>query len=221
MRLALACLTVMVASLAAAQPLPTSDPRLQLVPYDPDKVVTLDVALGYAAVIELSPDEAIDSIVIGNSAVWQITETRGGDKVVVKPMPGAAPTNLILLTDQRRYVFLLESAAEGQSSFAVRFTYPVGELQGAVVSPVATYRLQGDRALFPLAMFDDGKRTTVTWSKQTPLPAVFTMTGGQNAVVNGRMVGNDYVIEGIANRYLFRFGDSEAVAVRRPSRPRR
>lgn len=216
-----AFLPVMIAGLAAAQPLPTSDPRLQLVSYDPDKVVTLDVALGYAAVIELSPDEAIDNIVIGNSAVWQITETRSGDKVVVKPMPGAAPTNLVLLTDLRRYVFLLEPAAESQSSFAVRFTYPTDRAPSAALNPVASYRLQGDRSLFPVTMYDDGKRTVVTWGKQTPLPAVFALNGDQDFVVNGRMVGNDYVIEGIANRYRFRFGDSEAVAVRRVSRPRR
>jgi len=222
MKRAFAVLPILVASLATAQPLPTSDPRIQLLPYSADKVVTLDVALGYAAVIELSPDEAIDNLVIGNSAGWQITETRSGDKVVIKPMPGASPTNLIVLTDQRRYVFLLEPAAESQSSFVVRFSY-LGDApaRSAGLNPVATYRLQGDRALFPQFMYDDGKRTTVTWAKQTPLPAVFTMNAREEAVVNGRMVGNDYVIEGTASRYKFRFGDAEAVAVRRVGRSRK
>lgn len=222
MKRAFGLLPLLFSSLGAAQPMATSDPRIQLLAYDPAKVVTLDVALGYAAVIELSPNEAIDNLVVGNAAVWQISETRGGDKVVVKPLPGASPTNLVVLTDQHRYVFLLEPAGEGQSSFVVRFNYPAEAASSSTAQGiVATYKMQGARGLFPVAMYDDGKRTTVTWARQTPLPAVFTADAGQEAVVNGRMVGNDYLIEGTASRYIFRFGEAQAVAVRRVSRSRK
>lgn len=213
---------LMGAALMAVSRASAADPRIRLLPYDGDQVVTVDVALGYAAVIELSSDETIDNVVIGNGGVWQITETRSSDRVVVKPLPGAVPTNLVVLTDKRRYVFLLQPAAEGQSSFVVRFNYPADAAgRQTSVNSVATYKLHGDRGLFPTAMYDDGKRTTVSWAKQTPLPAVFTMNGGQEAVVNGRMVGNDYVIEGTASQYKFRFGAAEAVAVRHAARPRK
>ena len=48
------------------------------------------------------------------------------------------------------------------------------------------------------------------------LVAVFAIDGSKDSVVNGRMVGDNYVIEGVAARYRFRIGDSEAVAIRRP-----
>ena len=65
-------------------------------------------------------------------------------------------------------------------------------------------------------MTDDGRRTIVTWSVGTVLPAIYAVTqGGLEAIVNGRRVGGDYVVEGIAPRYVFRLGNDQAIATRR------
>lgn len=194
-----------------------ADPRIRVVPYNPDQIVTLGVAPGFAAVVELADDERVDNVVVGNSALWQVTANRSGDRVIVKPLPGAVPTNMIVVTGSRRYVFMLEpgDAYYGQAAFVMRFSYPQPPETAAAAAPLATYRFRGSKALFPRAMYYDGRRTIISWDKQTDLPAIFAMGDGrQEQLVNGRMVGDDFVIEGTASRYKFRYGRAEATAIR-------
>ena len=198
------------------------DPHIQLVTYDPGQVVTLSVADGYAAVVELGAEERVDSVVVGNSAVWQVTASKRGDHIIVKPLSGAQPTDMIVVTGDRRYVFLLQPAgAGGPAPFVVRFVYPDAApvALSATSVPIATYRYRGAKALFPIAMSDDGQRTTISWGRDTALPAIFAVEkGGQEAIVNGRMVGGDYVVERTAERFVFRSGTARAIATRRLAR---
>lgn len=205
-------------ALNPAMPLPPPDPHIRIVAYSSNQVVDLAVGAGYAAVVELSPDERADSVVVGNTAGWQVTATKRGDSVVVKPLAGAATTDMVVVTGTRRYVFLLELGdRSGGSLFVVRFTYPDGDAPAVAAPPLATYRFRGAKELWPATMHDDGKRTIVTWSAGTLLPAVFAVTrNGREAIVNGRMVDGDYVIEATAPRFVFRLGNAQAVADRRP-----
>jgi len=217
-------LLAIFAAAALAQLAPAgipSDPRIQVVPYNADQIVTLGVGAGYAAVVELGADERVDNVVVGNSGGWQVTANHRGDRVIVKPLAGALLTNMIVLTDSRRYVFMLDPF--GQTSFIIRFSYPPKPVDQTVAkSYVGTYKFRGDRALFPLAMYDDGRQTIITWSKTSALPATFAMNDGQHEqLVNGRMVGDDFVVEGAAVRYKFRFGAAEATAIRQVAKPGR
>lgn len=198
------------------------DRRIQLLSYDPDQIVTLSVSPGFASVVELSEDERVENVVVGNSAGWQVTANRRGDRIIVKPLAGASPSNLIVLTGTRRYVFVLDPF--GESSFIMRFRYPQRVQASAVTvaSAGATgYRFRGNKGLYPLAMSDDGRRTVIRWGEQNVLPAIFAMNGREEQLVNGRMVGNDYVIEGAAPRYKFRYGKAEATAIRTVPKRRR
>ena len=194
-----------------------SDLRVQSVAFVPDQVVPLRVDAGYAAMIEFAPDEAVDSVVVGNSAVWQVTTSRRGDRLVVKPLASATTSNMIVVTDVRRYVFLLEPA-QGQDSapFVLRFVYPNLPSSPLTSSQaIAEFRVKGDRALRPIAMSDDGRRTTITWNPDATLPAIFAVDAqGKEALINGRMVEGDYVVEGTATTYVFRLGKARATATR-------
>lgn len=197
-----------------------ADPRIQLMPYNPDRVVDLRVVDGFAAIVELASDERVETVVVGNTAGWEVTPNRSGNRVVVKPLAAATPTNMIIVTDQRRYVFTItaDSAGGGSGAFVVRFSYPEGQ-PGSVqrVVHAADYKLRGNKTLYPLAMIDDGQRTTITWDRQTSLPAIFAIDErGHEALVNGRMVDGDYVIQGTAKRYVFRLGKVNARATRMP-----
>lgn len=195
-----------------------SDPRIQTVTYSAGQVVGLAVASGYAAVVELGPDERVDSVVVGDSSGWQVTASKRGDHVIVKPLGGATTTDMVVITGDRRYVFLLQPGGEGgPAPFVLRFVYPdEAPVALSAAAPVATFRFRGAKELYPVAMRDDGHRTTISWGRDTPLPAIFAITkDGREGLVNGRMVGGDYVIEGIAARYVFRLGKARATAVRR------
>lgn len=203
-----------------------ADERIRVVPYDANQIVTLGVAPGFAAVVELGDDERVENVVVGNSAVWQVTANRSGNRVVVKPMSNAAPTNMIVITGSRRYVFMLEpgSGYYGQPSFVMRFSYPQPVQTAASATAAAApshFRFRGDKALFPRAMHHDGRQTVISWDKRTDLPAIFAIGRGQEQLVNGRMVGEDFVIEGTASRYKFRSGRSEATATLQRSKRRR
>jgi type IV secretion system protein VirB9 len=207
------------APVRAAQQQGSSDPRIQLLPYDPDRVVNLSVSQGFASVVELAEDERVENLIVGNSGAWQVTANRRGDRVIVKPLSGAAQTNMVVLTATRRYVFVLDPF--GETSFVLRFTYPQPTQAAAAVAPETTYKLRGDKTLFPLAMYDDGRRTVIRWSPQHPLPAIFALSGTQERLVNGRMVGDDLVVEGASPRYKFRYGRGEATAIRQTAKRRR
>lgn len=199
-----------------------ADRRIQLLAYNPDQIVTLAVSPGFASVVELSEDERIENVVVGNSSAWQVTANRRGDRVIIKPLSGASPSNLIVLTGSRRYVFVLDPF--GETSFIMRFTYPRAAQAAAVAATVAaaqTYKFRGHKGLFPQAMSDDGRRTVIRFGEQNVLPAIFALKGRQEQLVNGRMVGNDYVIEGAALRYKFRYGKAEATAIRTMPKRRR
>lgn len=201
-----------------ATPFRPSDPRIQRVVYDPGQVVPLAIGRGYAAVIDLGADQQVDSIVVGSSEGWEVTATKRGDSVVVKPLSGASTTDMIVITADRRYVFLLQPS-EIAASFVLSFGGPERApvplaLSLPLLSPAATFRFRGARALFPAAMRSDGQQTFVTWGKATALPAIFAVDSGHEAIVNARMVGNDYVIEGSAARYVFRLGKERATATR-------
>ena len=203
----------------------SSDPRIQLLPYNPNQVVTLSVSQGFASVVELAGDERVENLVVGNSGSWQVSANKRGDRVIVKPLAGAAQTNMVVLTASRRYVFVLDPF--GETSFIMRFTYPQPVQPVAAVASVGsaaaetTYKLRGAKALYPLAMYDDGRRTVIRWSAGHPLPAVFALNGRQERLINGRMIGDDFVIEGASPRYKFRYGPAEATAIRQTPKQRR
>lgn len=217
-RRTLLALCVAVLDMAQAPPPVMGDAHIQHVTYSADHVVTLQAAIGYALVVELAEDDRIETVVVGNAATWQVTANKQGDRLIIKPLGAAAPTDMVVATDARRYVFTLEPASGPDAApFVVRFDYPqTVPAVMAAVTPVAHYRLHGDAALFPAAMTDDGHRTTVTWKADAPLPAIFALDDqGREAIVNGRMVEGDYVIEGVSKRYVFRRDKIKAVATRR------
>jgi type IV secretion system protein VirB9 len=199
-----------------------TDPRIQVIAYNPGQVVTLSVADGYATVVELGPEERVDSVVVGNAAGWQVTASRRGDHVVVKPLAGATQTDMIVITAERRFVFLLQPAsAGGPQPFVIRFVYPEPRPLAVTASALAaaTFQLRGNKALLPLTMQDDGVRTRITWRRDTPVPAIFAVDrNGREAIVNGRMVGADFIVERIAERFVFRRGNERASATRKPIR---
>lgn len=211
-----------VADPAAAK---APDPRIQTILYDPEQVVTLEVALGYALTVEFAADERIENIVVGNSAVWQVTPNRRGDHLFIKPMQGATVTNMEVISNARRYSFLLQPGNGPMLPFSLRFRYASvpPEVETIVPAPEPTlYRLTGDPALCPDAISDDGVRTTIHWPAGKPLPAVYTVDArGREAIVNGRMVGENYVVEAIASRFLFRADGRHAAATRRTPRKSR
>lgn len=206
---------------AEVSPVPTSgDPRIQTVAYDPQEVVALRVAGGFALTIVFSPDERIETVTVGDSAAWQVQVNRRADALVVKPVGFAQVTNMTVMSDQRSYNFILTTVGDSSkvNPHLVRFTYAAEftapEAEVAAVETV--YRLKGDKDLWPEVLSDDGEFTSMIWHPDKPLPAVYHEDDtGEMALVNGTMRDGAFVIEGVYTKLIFIRGKHRATALRR------
>ena len=222
---------VLLASSAAAElrPVPAEggDPRIQTVLYDPQQVIQLQVASGYQLTLEFGPDERIETVAVGDSGAWQVTPNKRGDHLFIKSGQGGVTTNMTVVTDSRTYNFLL-SPAYGPTpdmAFVVRLRFPPAAAAtvadaGSAQAEIGRYKLGGDRALRPIAIDDDGVHTYIDWAPRQTLPAIFAIDPlGKESLVNGSVRDGHYVIDGVANRLVFRIDRQTAFATRRPKLP--
>ncbi len=201
------------------------DAHIQTVAYDPQQVVGLHVAAGYAVTVVFSPDERVETVTLGDSAGWQVTVDRRADHMVIKPLGNPPPTNLTVMSDQRTYNFTLYGAGhgammgDGVQPYLVSFTYPesLAEPVLAVVAPPAPirYKLRGDKTIWPATVTDDGAATAIRWPADQTIPAVYQQDERDHlALVNGVMQGGVYRVEGVHRRLVFVLGRARASADR-------
>lgn len=198
---------------------PGGDPRIQTVPFAPDQVVLLEAAPGYHLTLELSPDERVETVAIGDSSSWQVTANKRGDLLFVKALISGASTNMTVFTNVRTYNFDLVPVSSTQMAYTVRFTYPpvaAPEEELADAAAEGRYRLGGDKALRPSEISDDGIHTYIRWPRDRALPAVYATTdGGDEMLVNGMMREDDlFVIDSVSRKLVFRIDGNVATATR-------
>lgn len=211
--------TLSVPALAEVIPqISPGDPRIQTVDYDGNQVVRLSLQQGYTVAIEFAADERVENVAIGESAGWTVTPNKRADHLFIKPLDGAMDTNLIVLTDARRYSFLLSAGSGvGITPYIVRFRYAgIDMAPPTVISEShAVYRIRGAKELVPSAMSDDGLATTISWPADVAIPAVYAVNPqGDETLVNGAMRDGVFVVDSIAPRFVFRAGKRKAVATR-------
>jgi type IV secretion system protein VirB9 len=223
--IALAPLLLCFAASLAAEVTPQAgpgDPHIQTVAYDPNEVVALALASGFALTIQFSADEQVETVILGDSLNWVTQTSRRADNLIVQPKSGAQPTNMTVFTDQRTYNFTLSNNPGGQGvqPFLVSFTYPSAVTPETPVAPVqGRYRLGGDRRLWPLEIGDDGNATTIRWPADTTLPAVYRHgNGGAPALVNGVMRDDRYVLDAVYPQLIFIRGKARARAIRQEAK---
>jgi type IV secretion system protein VirB9 len=201
------------------QAVPGGDARFQTVTYAPNQIVLLEGAPGYQITLELSPDERAETIALGDSSAWQVTPNKRGDLLFIKATSGAS-TNMTVITNVRTYFFDLSGGSPSSMAYTVRFLYPppdaAPEEALADTGPEGRYRLDGDKALRPSEISDDGTHTYIRWPRDRALPAVYAMTdGGQEMLVNGMMREDDlFVIDGVSRKLVFRIDGNVATATR-------
>lgn len=230
MRAALAIAIILLASPLAAQvrPQPSGgDPHLQTIDYSDGQIVQLVGAPGYQMMIELSPDEQVRNVALGDGGAWQVSLSKEGNRLFIKPVQADGATNMTVVTSVRVYAFDL-LAAGGPSldlPYTVQFRYPsrlvvatdTGYVDVAAAKRrLSRYKLTGDRQLRPASISNDGQHTYVNWPRGAAIPAVYAIDqSGNEMLANGMMGTNDvYVIDGVPERLTFRIDDNAARAER-------
>lgn len=181
--------------------------------------------------VELEPGELLaDDPLPGDRERWDVDRTVSGTTtvVLVKPKECEVSTNLLIVTDRRRYVVDLEApACKDMSSGSdymtgIRFWYPddmlhpepepdaVDDMLVDLRTMNAEYQWERSRRITwtPLRVFDDGKRTIIQFSPEArsgEMPVLYAVADdGTREQVNSvprPAPGGDYLI---ADRVLKR-----------------
>jgi type IV secretion system protein VirB9 len=221
--------------MAAEVPTPgLLDPRIRTVFYNPDQVVLLKAYFGYQMMLEFGPDERIENVSIGDGVAWQVTPNKKATLLFLKPVEKAAPTNMTVVTDQRRYAFQLVSSARGgdrapDMAYVVRFIYPPAPRPPAVAKLEAPspperrnilYTYTGSRVLLPSLVFDDGRFTYFQWPEGVSIPALFVIApGGGESLVNYTVRDGYQVVEQTAAKFVLRDGKEVTTVINDGWRP--
>lgn len=203
-----------------------TDARIRTLVYHPDEVYKIDAHTGYAATIQLEDSEVMVDEVRGDPKTWDFIPNTARDGFVIKAK-FATPqaSNLILETNLRTYVFLLQAhkgGAPGNVGFLYRFNYPerktgfkprqAGTIQAAFNTTGGPanlhYSASGDKLLRPEVAFDDGRKTYLKLKPQSVRPSVFSMgTDGRERLVNTTdLADGTIVVTGVYPRLVLRDG---------------
>jgi len=228
------CILTLTVLASLSGPTFAKDPRIKSIAYVDDSVVSLTAHLGYQLAIEFQDDEAIENVAIGDSASWQVTPNRRGNVLIVKPVNQALPTNMTVLTSERRYSFALvakssKTASPAEMTFVMKFVDAEALSDGSGadgksdqqprIEPTVQYddrntqySFTGSAEIVPSEVFDDGRSTYFLWTNATPAPAIFLLgKDGERSLVNHSYVDQYIVVDRVAERFLLKVGQFSAV----------
>ena len=208
------------------------DARVRVAAYEENQVYRIQGAIGYALDIELEVGEHFEGLATGD--LNGVDFSAQGAHLFIKPKAAAVATNLTVLTDRRVYRFdytvtrTNDPATTTPVVYALRFTYP-GAAHGSAAAPAGStppaggsverghpdtaaaqqrrYAFCGARELRPVAVFDDGVRTTMVFGPHQPLPAVFVQEAdGSEGLVNVSVEGTAILAHRTAEHWILRRG---------------
>ncbi|WP_407690719.1 P-type conjugative transfer protein VirB9 [Rickettsia endosymbiont of Cardiosporidium cionae] len=208
----------------------TNDNRIRVLVYHPNDVFKFVGYYNYQANIELSKEESIVNISMGDTTAWQIVPS--GNLIFIKPIERDATTNMTLITNKRTYYFELyaEDAIgirDPNMVFSVKFLYPGTENDNIqnfhhhenIIKKSDNpenlnflYFISGDREIAPIKIFDDGEFTYLQFRKlNNNIPAIFSVDENlRESMVNFKTdPENDclIIIEQIYKKISLRSGD--------------
>jgi type IV secretion system protein VirB9 len=207
-----------------------ADIRIKRYVYDENNVYKLNLYLKSVTALQFAEGENIESILIGDSASWEVVKLKMGNVVSLKPIVNNALTNMTIYTDRRVYTFELFSAGEiragmkagADQSFRTVFSYPEeftavdkSLVKGGPVNQ--GYMVSGQAAFRPLGVQDNMLQTTFLLPKGSPRPAIFKVGHDrQEKLVNSRTDGDRIIVDGTSDFWVLRVGN-EMVCVGRSS----
>lgn len=205
------------------------DSRIRIMVYSPDDVFKFIGYYGYQASIELSKEEEVVSISMGDTTAWQIVPA--GNRIFIKPMEADATTNMTLITDKRTYFFELyaeetDNIRDPDMVFNVKFIYPDQEEEEHLKSYNTTlsgpdlqhpekynfnYSISGNEEIAPIKIFDDGDFTYLQFrDKNAEIPAIFAVDENlRESMVNYRLDPNNsniIIVEQVFRKLSIRHG---------------
>lgn len=210
------------ASIASAQIVTEGsiDPRIETLAWRVGSVLPLRTAVGGNITLLFDRGEVVQSIVVGDPAAVEVKVPPQADSVLVRTIRQPVDPIIDVFTGTRHYRLRLVIGPASDVAYLVRFSDASDTSAAVSASPEIlagpfAYKLKGERALRPLRVSDDGKRSFIEWAPDQPLPAVFAISAlGEEETVDSYMRGNVLVIDRVYAKLIFRFGKRKAEAQR-------
>ena len=232
-KVSFAALAVLGCSAASA----AADHRIRSLAYDSDHIVQIIGKPGIQSTIEFGDDERIENVAVGDSNAWQITPNHRASLLFVKPLAPRSRTNMTVVTDRRTYMFDLVAGDKWTTPvYALKFSYPNDKAAASTAKPTETaqaptvdvppetqavataeklhfdWQSKGYGKLVPSRVFDDGNAVYLAWNKETPLPAILTVSEDQKeGPLSYKMNGEYIVVSPIPQNMVLRYGNRMAV----------
>ena len=213
------------------QPL-LSDHRIKQFVYDENTVYRLDLHLKAITSVQFARGEEVKSILIGDSASWEVVRLKSGNVISIKPRVANALSNLTVYTDRRVYTFELRTVGDikhghrsGQNqNYRTTFVYSdaaeIREFDGGFGSNTSRdydYFAAGENSFKPVEVFDNSRQTFFKFAPNAPRPAIFKVDSkGRESLVNLRTNGSVTIVDSISDLWTIRIGD-EALCVAKGS----
>ncbi len=226
MRALIAAPLLLLASplLAEVHPMPSEDsPRIQTIKWERGQRTILTALPETALTVMLEPGDSIQRVTLGNDLDWDVKVSPEFDSLSVIPTSRASATDLLVETGTRRYEFQLESEISLLAAYLVKFDYSDADKVANTSAPVEwsssakrwSYQMRGDRSVRPASISDDGVKTRIIYDPGQPLPAVFAIgASGDEEVVDGHMRNDEFIIDRVHERLVFRIDKERATARR-------
>jgi type IV secretion system protein VirB9 len=217
------------------------DPRMREIAYAPQSVTTLNGCFGFQSTVVFAPGERIENIALGDAGLWQAVPNKQGNLLFLKPAVHSGRTNMMVVTDRRRYPFDLIARDDvacrtGRGTYELRFAYPAEpspppapvetttpapalpqplDLEPAPPPPAARntlYTFTGNPANVPMRAFDDGHSTWLQWAEGVASPAIYALGPGKTETLLNYAIRGDYlVVDGVGPAFVLRRGAMVAV----------
>src|SRR4051812_18361482 len=231
-KVSFAALAVLGCSAASA----AADHRIRSLAYDSDHIVQIIGKPGIQSTIEFADDERIENVAVGDSNAWQITPNHRASLLFVKPLAPRSRTNMTVVTDRRTYMFDLVAGDKWTTPvYALKFSYPNDKAAASTAKPTETaqaptvavppetqavaaaeklhfdWQSKGYGKLVPSRVFDDGNAVYLAWNKETPLPAILTVSEDRKeGPLSYKMNGEYIVVSPIPQNMVLRYGNRMA-----------
>lgn len=216
---------------ATVPPVGRVDPRIRVIAYNPDDVVTLQGYVGYQIHLQWAEGEEFVNLGSGDNGAFDIGAER--NHFFIKPKEAHASTNLTVLTNRHAYHFdyvvmagVPSRAASRRVVYSIRFTYPEEEARLAAIErerqqtearirqTVAgrprneDYWFCGSNSLKPMAAYDDGVQTRLRFQARSEFPAMFVRNDdGSESLLNFNVEDDEVVIHRVARKFVLRRGN--------------
>lgn len=195
------------------------DSRYHTFDYENGSTFQLSTIVGTKQMVLFSKGERIRAITLSDPSAYSVHISPSGDSITLQANGSREPIMMNVVTDLRSYELALVPTLNGTVPQVIDFSYASGEGRQERQMPDqaddAIWRLSGAKALRPISISDDGKKTYIAWGQEQPMPAVFAIgVTGDEEMVEGYVRAGLLTIDRVYRQLVFRIDRQSAQAKR-------